>query len=70
MNFKFLLFKIQKDLDTHKEKKDKSKEYIQAIKHRLDKSLQNYDDKIKESYNYLIYKNELKVLRRLNKELE
>ena len=65
MNFKSKLYNIFEDLNNHK--RNKNELFEQSVENRLNKALIEYDKSIAKSYNYLIYKNQIEILRKINK---
>ena len=53
------------DLSYHK--RDKSKLMTMYVSERLTKSFNEYDKELKQSINYLTYKHEKSLIKRLNK---
>lgn len=60
------LLEIKKELNKHH--RDKSKLLAYYIQERLSASLQSYYKELTDSYTYLETKEELKTLRKLNKD--
>jgi len=67
--FKDVLNSIMKDL-TRIEKIDKSKLLEDNIKRILDNSYQSYSHNLKVNYDYLLYRDTLKVLKNIKREKE
>ena len=63
--FKTRLYNILSDLETHKPKDTKILQ--SSIEDRLQKSLDNYNKSIENSYNYLLARNSLSVMKKLNR---
>lgn len=65
--FKDKLYSISKDLQTHH--RDRDLLFSTAVKERLDKSLVSYMDEITKSCEYLCGRQEVGILRRMNKRI-
>ena len=63
--FKTRLYNILSDLEKHKPKDTKILQ--SSIEDRLQKSLDNYNKSIENSYNYLLARNSLSVMKKLNR---
>ena len=66
MTFKSKLYNISKDLKAHKRTRDEL--FVNCVEDRLQQALMAYDEEIAESYNYLQYRNGLRVLKKINRK--
>ena len=66
--FKDNLLKIAEDLNNHK--RSKSEVFTKCVKDRLKQSTDNYEDYIIKSLNYLLNRNELNIMKKLNKKVD
>jgi hypothetical protein len=65
MDFKSKLYNITKDLEAHK--RSRLEVLSQSIETRLNFALQNYDKAVADSYNYLVHRNSLRVMKKINR---
>ena len=63
--FRHKLYNINKDLDKHRRTKSEIMET--AVKERLDKALFSYMDSLNKSYDYLKHRNDIRVLKKMNR---
>jgi hypothetical protein len=63
--FKDKLYSISKDLEMHH--RSRTDMMSSAITERLDNSLKSYIDSINESYDYLKYRGEVRILNKMNR---
>lgn len=66
MTFKSKLYNISKDLKDHK--RTRSELFKNSVEDRLEQALLAYDKDIAESYNYLQYRQGLRVLKKMNRK--
>ena len=66
--FKDNLLKIDEDLNNHK--RNKSELFTECVKNRLKQSTDNYEDYITKSLSYLLNRNELNLMKKLNKKVD
>lgn len=64
MMFKSKLYNIINDLNNHK--RSKSALLSESIEERLNFALESYDKDIAESYDYLIRRDSLRVMKKIN----
>lgn len=63
--FKHKLYKIEKELAVHHSTKSDILE--KAVADRLDKALISYTDSLDKSYDYLKYRQDMRVLNKINR---
>ena len=63
--FKDKLYIINEDLNSHHRNKNEILEV--AVKERLDKALMSYMDSLDKSYDYLKYRDNVRVLRKMSR---
>ena len=66
--FKSKLYNILNDLKQHQ--RDRSTIMEESVQERLNKSLNEYNKSIADSYNYLTYRNSLRVMKKLNRRVK
>lgn len=66
MTFKSKLYNISKDLKSHN--RNRNQLFEMSVEERLQQALTAYDKDIADSYNYLQYKDSLRVLKKLNRK--
>ena len=66
MTFKSKLYNISKDLKAHN--RSRNQLFEQSVEDRLQQALISYDEDIAKSYNYLQYRDSLRVLNKINRK--
>lgn len=61
--FKYKLLELKKDIDQHR-----SIDISKLVSTRLDKTLKAYVEQLEHSYNNLLRRNSLKILKKLSEE--
>lgn len=65
--FKNILLEIQEELNNHKRSRDDM--FIDCVKERLNKSIQNYNEDLQKTLGFLSRQNELNVMNKANKKV-
>ena len=65
--FKNILLEIQEELNNHKRSREGM--FIDCVKERLNKSIQNYNEDLQKTLGFLSRQNELNVMNKANKKV-